>query len=315
MASSTFTNVPSNNVYSSFPNPNNPNNIPAAYSYTTNVPLQGQNPNNLNTNVCSVRFFIPQNLGASVFLYYRLTNFYQNHRQYVKSLDTNQLSGQAVSAGTLESGNCVPIATLSTNSSVAIYPCGLIANSLFNDTFSDPYVVPYNGETIGQNYSFTDQGIAWSSDQQKYGSNGYSDLTEIAPPPNWVSRYPNGRYTDAYPPPNLPTDYAFQVWMRIAGLPNFRKLYGRNDNDVMQRGYYQIDIEDSKSCPVLYESCLTGQNCNTLFRARLRRNTIWGNKGYCHIDCIVPWRQESIPWHCLHCCWLCLLCSRRWLYC
>lgn len=35
------------------------------------------------------------------------------------------------------------------------------------------------------------------------------------------------------------------VWMRTAGLPTFRKLYKRNDNDVMRAGYYRIDITDN----------------------------------------------------------------------
>ena len=87
-----------------------------------------------NSNVstqatCFLRVDIPEDLPATVLLYYKLTNFYQNHRRYVKSLDTNQLKGTAVSFDTIKNGDCKPLAT---NGDKVVYPCGLIANSLFN---------------------------------------------------------------------------------------------------------------------------------------------------------------------------------------
>jgi hypothetical protein len=79
---------------------------------------------------CVIRFDIPYDLPHTVLLYYKLTNFFQNHRRYVKSLNTDQLNGKAKSADDLNSdGNCKPLATLDNK---PIYPCGLIANSMFN---------------------------------------------------------------------------------------------------------------------------------------------------------------------------------------
>lgn len=65
---------------------------------------------------------------APIFINYRLTNFYQNHRQYVKSFNADQLMGQPVSAGSL-GPDCDP---LRESNGKAVYPCGLIANSVFN---------------------------------------------------------------------------------------------------------------------------------------------------------------------------------------
>lgn len=62
----------------------------------------------------------------------------------------------------------------------------------------------------------------------------------LLPPPNWAERYPDG-YTDENIP-NLEDDEHFQIWMRIAALPTFRKLWMRNDNDVMTAGTYEILI-------------------------------------------------------------------------
>lgn len=81
---------------------------------------------------CLIQFNLPVNLKPPVFMYYRLTNFYQNHRRYVKSFDANQLKGEAVSAATLKAGSCKPMDVVGDK---IIYPCGLIANSLFNGNF------------------------------------------------------------------------------------------------------------------------------------------------------------------------------------
>jgi hypothetical protein len=78
---------------------------------------------------CVLQFDVPVDLEHSVFFYYKLTNFYQNHRRYVKSLDSDQLKGKRVSADTLDKGDCKPLGSIDGK---AIYPCGLIANSLFN---------------------------------------------------------------------------------------------------------------------------------------------------------------------------------------
>lgn len=81
---------------------------------------------------CYIQFNVISDLAAPVFQYYKLTNFYQNNRRYVQSLDTSQLQGSYVDPSTLSGSNCNPLAVDSQNR--AIYPCGLIANSVFNGT-------------------------------------------------------------------------------------------------------------------------------------------------------------------------------------
>lgn len=84
---------------------------------------------------CFIQFDVPYDLDHTVFLYYKLTNFFQNHRRYVKSIDMNQLKGQYVSPHDLDKGDCKPVTT---DNGKAIYPCGLIANSVFNGVSSFP---------------------------------------------------------------------------------------------------------------------------------------------------------------------------------
>ncbi|TCD68223.1 hypothetical protein EIP91_011292, partial [Steccherinum ochraceum] len=185
---------------------------------------------------CFVQFDIPYDLEPTVLLYYKLTNFFQNHRRYVKSLNTDQLKGKFVSVSDLQNGDCKPLARFQNDTGrFAVYPCGLIANSVFNDTYSG--LTETTGS--GSNYTFSEKGIAWPGEAKKYATTPGYNLNEIVPPPNWGLRFPNG-YTTDNPPPDLKADEHFQNWMRTAGLPTFTKLWGRNDNDRLLKGRYQI---------------------------------------------------------------------------
>lgn len=98
-----------------------------------------------------------------------------------------------------------------------------------------------------QTYPLSENNIAWSGLAKQYvASPSYASPSDVLPPPNWAERYPNG-YTDETGFPNLAEDEHFQVWMRVAALPTFRKLWGRNDDDVMAAGTYRILINMSKS--------------------------------------------------------------------
>lgn len=94
-----------------------------AYLYSPSASPQEQ-------HTCFIRFSIVSDLPPPVFQYYRLTNFYQNNRRYVQSLDAAQLQGQYRDAASLKNSDCKPLAVTSDNK--VIYPCGLIANSKFN---------------------------------------------------------------------------------------------------------------------------------------------------------------------------------------
>ncbi|KAI9509945.1 transcription regulator [Russula earlei] len=193
---------------------------------------------NTTSPQCIVQFDIPFNIPATVLLYYKLTNFFQNHRRYVQSYDPKQLVGQHRTFNDLKNGNCKPAAT---DGDKIIYPCGLIANSIFNDSYSNlTFLNPPSGAP--STYSFSEQGIAWPGEARKYAEKPGYNISEIVPPPNWALQYPNG-YTTDRPPPNLHVDEHFQNWMRTAGLPTFTKLYGRNDNDQLLQGRYEITID------------------------------------------------------------------------
>jgi hypothetical protein len=186
------------------------------------------------SHTCTIQFEIPDEIKGNIFMYYKLTNFYQNHRKYVESYDWYQLRGFAVEKGAL-SDKCEP---LRYRDDKIIYPAGLVANSLFNDTISNLT----NIDDHTKNYDFSYRGIAWKSDLSIYKPSQYN-VSDIVPPPNWMQRYPNG-YTEQ-DLLDLSKNEHFMNWMKTAALPSFMKLYGQNKekNNVLHNGKYQVDIE------------------------------------------------------------------------
>ena len=235
-----------------------PSNL-VSWSFSSNSPVTATwmrqnitysyNPGNFITPVhyptvqCTLTFNIPEDMDPPVFFYYRLTNFYQNHRRYVKSYQSDQLKGTAVDNVTISNSACDPIRNDPTTGK-PYYPCGLIANSVFNDTFYDPVLLNPPDSRTNETYVMNStSGISWDSDKSLYGPTSYLP-DQIIPPPNWQVRYPNN-YTTDNPPPNLELDEAFQVWMRTAGLPTFSKLARRNDTAPMKEGTYQLLVNHS----------------------------------------------------------------------
>ncbi|CZR68635.1 related to cell division protein CDC50 [Phialocephala subalpina] len=242
--------MPSNLVHLSF-NKNSSNQVQAdppswtkkTINYTWHQGADENSTVTLPTIQCTLNFTIPNNMNPPVLFYYRLTNFYQNHRRYAKSFNNDQLSGKAVSASSIDGSDCTPLTTETIDGvKKPYYPCGLAANSLFNDTFSNPVLLNVPGGSSSPNRTYVMQNnsdISWSSDKELYGKSKYN-WSDVIVPPNWQARFPNG-YSDDYFP-DLVNDEAFQVWMRLAGLPTFSKLAQRNNEDIMEAGTYTVDI-------------------------------------------------------------------------
>lgn len=191
------------------------------------------NPNVARRSACRITFNVPKTMTAPVFMYYKLGNYYQNHRRYVRSVNVDQMKGQAVAYNSVQGSECKPLDVIGDR---IIYPCGLIANSFFNDTFTRPIFLSTTGANT--TYDFSERGIAWPGEADKYQQTAYN-ASQITPPPFWALSYPNG-YEDGIP--DLHNDEHFHVWMRTAGLPTFRKLYFRNDNDDLQAGTYEVTL-------------------------------------------------------------------------
>ncbi|XP_041367518.1 cell cycle control protein 50A-like isoform X2 [Gigantopelta aegis] len=207
------------------------------------------NSSNVGQSCTCIRDFQLQDFDGTVYMYYGLTNFYQNHRRYVRSRDDNQLNGDNISPSSLNS-DCVPYKTFTNetgNSSKTFgyAPCGAIANSLFNDSF----VLIYKGTTSAPDnttVNLISTGIAWASDKNVKFNNPPDSLKSMyIKPPNWKTSVWDLDPTD--PSNNGYKNEDLIVWMRTAALPTFRKLHRRIDHsgkfkDGLPAGQYSVLI-------------------------------------------------------------------------
>ncbi|KAJ6861612.1 hypothetical protein NC651_037624 [Populus alba x Populus x berolinensis] len=144
--------------------------------------------------------------------------------RYVKSRSDKQLRSKA-SEGVTET--CKPEAV--TSNGQPIVPCGLVAWSLFNDT--------YRFSVKKEVLDVSKKNIAWKSDQEhKFGSDVY--------PKNFQngSLIGGGKLNSSIP---LSEQVDLIVWMRTAALPNFRKLYGKIEEDLQANTTITVTIENN----------------------------------------------------------------------
>jgi hypothetical protein len=175
--------------------------------------------------ICSIPFTLEEEFEKDVYLYYSLANYFQNHRRYVNSRDDNQLIGRKSPD---PDPACEPwaYATVKGEEKKPIAPCGAIANSLFNDTFSLTYYLPTGNP---KQVTLIEKDIAWPTDKRVKYRNP-PDLksyfgTFYAKPAYWSKAAngldPNDTDNNGY------LNEHFMVWMRVAALPTFRKLWAR----------------------------------------------------------------------------------------
>mmetsp|Transcript_17628 Transcript_17628/g.23218 ORF Transcript_17628/g.23218 Transcript_17628/m.23218 type:complete len:379 (+) Transcript_17628:141-1277(+) len=244
------------------------------------------------TKVCNVTFTLDKDMDGPVYVYYHLTNFYQNHRRYVKSLSSDQLRGLTLIGS---DDDCDP---LTHNGSYALNPCGLIANSLFNDVI-----------TLESNaYSMSESGISWESDREKkfvqpsgfsyvtigedtsctdfnctceeaFDSDSYDGCKPYTDPSGteYFYYYPDDNKIqylyETFPQVVSPIEGVknehFIVWMRTAGLPSFRKLYGKIESDLssgdtltftISQNFLVDTFEGTKSLVISTTSWFGGKN-------------------------------------------------------
>eukprot|EP00958_Prasinococcus_capsulatus_P010366 scaffold1009_cov375-Prasinococcus_capsulatus_cf.AAC.9 len=198
-------------------------------------------------------------MDSPVFVYYELDNFYQNHRRYVSNREDRQLSGEDL--GESATSACEPQQQLPEDefgdepfSNRSINPCGLIAWSNFNDSYSIQ-LVSDNGTDI-QQLSIQEDGIAWQSDiDNRFGDYEPTNYNEGEVPLKFLRGgntiqpyYPktaDGQNDTSNPDwgrPLVGKDEHFIVWMRVAALPRFRKLWGKINQDIRKGDVLEVSI-------------------------------------------------------------------------
>lgn len=256
------------------------------------------------TNDNNVGFFdvhVKKDMEPPIWVYYHLEGFFQNHRKYLKSRNNDQLKAKFSPPKTSKSEfeECKPwITSMVNNEELVNYPCGIIAQSIFNDSFALQIRSPQDAEFSNAiDVDSRAETIAWGVDvDSKKFVNLSPEKIEKQDLPNqavlnmWIlQRFPpvrcdqvvisdakpfvpvqpamrnmtfqgsERRVTDCSDYEGSPTcrferdgapftcagDYRevrvkdwgienghFIVWMRVAGLPAFDKLWGKIDRKI-----------------------------------------------------------------------------------
>lgn len=172
---------------------------------------------------CDVTIKIPKEIKGKIYLRYKLTDFYQAHRRFMESRNDAQLAGEYASYSDMSL--CSPLRSEedSKDPSKWILPCGLSAVSFFNDTYT----------ITSGNYSFSEKGIAFSTDIGMY-----SNLSEKYTEGNkWLENYSEF--------PGAQTNEHFIVWMRVSSLPTVVKNYAICSDCTIPAGDFTVKIKNN----------------------------------------------------------------------
>lgn len=240
----------------------------------------------VDKNPCFVNLTVPTAMAPPVYMYYKLSDFYQNHRRYVKSRSDYQLRGDVkYNKPSLVKAECSDVHVKGEEEggdlvSNMVSPCGLVAWSLFNDSF-----VLRKASDMSE-VTATSSGIAWASDKSYKFINSEEGTTgQFYPPFAWERQ---ATCTEEELSPELRTKCEehqascdeieasedgddlkavckaaglcfkgsgycmesehFMVWMRTAGLPTFRKLYAIIDEEI-PAGEYVVEVSNGRRNP------------------------------------------------------------------
>ncbi|KAF4726068.1 hypothetical protein FOZ62_006976 [Perkinsus olseni] len=272
-----------------------------------------------NGGVFPVEMKVNEDMDAPIYVYYELTNFYQNHRRYIASRDYFQLARPGdVSTNRGANGDCSPWERdeFERNN----YPCGLIARSTFNDSYIIDTKRVDSAASVWERTNITETNtvIAWEDDVEYKFDNLDPEGTIDQGVENQVSL---NMWLNFYFPPQVcvpiaaqqnPSDYKkiyvmsatagpatnhtactnymtdeasckftlvpggvdgvdpefactaaegyerklnpaawallngrFIGWMRPAGLPTFRKMYARIDDDLKAGDVLRFTVSDN----------------------------------------------------------------------
>lgn len=221
---------------------------------------------------CKISMEVPADMKSPVLLYYELTGFYQNYRAYSVSRDELQLMGQPLSEQSdWAKLYCQPLVKLG---NLTLNPCGLVANTFFNDVIKlNP---ASNLDSTTEEIYMREDGIAPKVDvenryQQPQGFHyeqclscddqnctcDDSDKWSCKTP--WKDENDGLCYLYHYPDDDT-TQYLYEtyegiispiegvenehfiVWMRTATQPDFRKLYGYIDKPISKGTVLTFDV-------------------------------------------------------------------------
>ena len=192
--------------------------------YTNCIPNQDNSFSSSNKS-CRIQFKVHRTIKKPIFVYYKLRNFYLNHRKIIESKNWKELRGEdantkssckdAYLMGEMFGKNSVYFINQwghNFSETDVASPCGLLARSFFNDTFN---LTDDDGNYIIIN----ETGIS-----NKYLKKSFFKRRKD---------YENTQWIDV-------ENEHFINWMNIETFSTFTKLWGKIYKDLEPGSYYLI---------------------------------------------------------------------------
>jgi len=217
---------------------------------------------------CNVSFFVPRRTEGPVWLMYRLTNTHQNHNAYFESRDSLQMRGETGSnmCALMDEhrsgiGRTIDDCDPSTEDGCEyLSPCGLVAQTLFNDTFraidrssctcasAPPAALPSDFDCSACVHVTP---LLLSEDVvNAHHADFFKNDDDYPFEPH--TRYLYERFPNVVNASQGITSHAAITWLQPAALSDFKKRYARirvaGDDDVLQANT-QISLEITSNFP------------------------------------------------------------------
>lgn len=203
-----------------------------------------------------VSIAVKKRMEPPIYVVFELGTYFQNFRRYVRSYDPVQMHD----GGNSPLAACAPFQYLtnpdgSNDNSAAITPCGQIAHSFFNDSYS----LAIRG---GAPLAVDDSSIAWPSDRD----NLYGPVTAKNYNPGGAFESQRGGNTSEL---LLNQNEHWMVWMRPHSMVAVQKLYGRIDTPIeagqevvvtVTNRYNTYEYNGAKSIILTTNSWVGGKN-------------------------------------------------------
>ncbi|CDJ61150.1 LEM3 / CDC50 family protein, putative [Eimeria maxima] len=202
---------------------------------------------------------------GDVLLYYELSNYFQNHRHFMKSRSDKQLEGKVYTAASEVRTACDP--RVESSDGRVLHPCGLSAGSVFTDVFS----AVEEDEITEIELDESREAICWDWDLSTFKNPSSEEMNAAAPQVDfWLfnQTYASALHMDKPGVGWGVENSHFIVWMRESPLPVFRKVYGRFVAQPLKLPFYikvtnnTYDVKSfggSKSVVVTQASWLGGR--------------------------------------------------------
>ncbi|CDI81485.1 LEM3 / CDC50 family protein, putative [Eimeria acervulina] len=216
---------------------------------------------------------------GDVLLYYELSNYFQNHRHFMKSRSDKQLEGEVYTAASDVRTACDP--RVESSDGRVLHPCGLSAGAVFTDVFS---AVAEDQQTEIE-LDESREAICWDWDLSTFKNPSEEEMNAAASEVDfWLfnQTYASALHMDKPGVGWGVENSHFIVWMREAPLPVFRKVYARFVAQPLKLPFYlkvtnnTYDVKSfggSKSVVVTQASWLGGQEQSW------QTATVWGAVG------------------------------------